>query len=73
MVPDSVKIGKNCDGKQTGIATCKFETEESCKLALNKKQGQYMGNRWIELLQITEEEYDLFEQDQRDRITLRLS
>ena len=39
VIPDSIKLGRNEDGKMTGQAACLFETKEDAKNALNEMQG----------------------------------
>jgi hypothetical protein len=50
---DSIKIGKYPNGKLTGDAVVLFESGDDAKLALNERQKQSIGHRYIELFQIT--------------------
>ena len=36
LIQNSIKLGKNEDGKMTGQATCLFETKDDAKNALNE-------------------------------------
>ena len=36
LIQNSIKLGRNEDGKMTGQATCLFETKEDAKNALNE-------------------------------------
>ena len=48
-VRESVKIGELSDGRKTGQATVLFENETEAENAMNEKQGQNVGSRWVEL------------------------
>lgn len=61
IFPESIKLGRNSENNKTGEAACLFKTEDDCKKAFIDKQGQNIGHRWIQLLQITYEEYLNFE------------
>ena len=67
LVEDSVKIGTMSDGKLTGEASCLFETPEDCQQAHQNKNQQHIGSRWINLIMIPEEEYNDFENNQKDK------
>lgn len=60
MVEDSIKIGKYSNGKTTGEAVVMFQSSEDCALAYNEKYKKYIGNRFIELFTIPEQEYQYF-------------
>ena len=64
MVPGSIKLGRNDDGRMTGQAACLFETKEDAKSALNEMQGQNIGHRWIELYTISHKDWENFGQEQ---------
>lgn len=57
LIPSSVHIGKNKEGRRTGFGSLLFTSEEECRRALNDKQGGHMGNRYIELYLISLGEY----------------
>jgi len=46
------------------MAACKFPTEEICKVAMNEKQGSLIGQRWVDLFQISLNEFENFEASQ---------
>ena len=53
--PDSVKLQKIAEtGQSTGRAAVRFASEAKAKEAMNQRQGEKMGTRWIELFQISE-------------------
>lgn len=58
---ESVKIGRNQDNTRTGEGAVLFKSEQECKRAFLGKQGQNIGHRWIELYQITFQDYLNFE------------
>jgi RNA recognition motif-containing protein len=39
VLGESVKLGRQTDGRSTGQAAILFQSEEACKLAMNDKQG----------------------------------
>lgn len=49
IINDSVKFGMNKNGTKTGHAICLFANAEAANLAMEQKQGQNIGHRWIEL------------------------
>jgi len=49
IVEDSVKLGVYEDGRKSGNACVLFETPEECARAKSEKEGQQIGNRWINL------------------------
>ena len=51
-IRDSIRIGELTDGRKTGQAVLLFESEEEAANAMNEKQGQNVGSRWVELYQI---------------------
>jgi len=55
--PDSIKIGKTSEGGKTGEGALLFNDEEECKKAFLEKQGHNIGHRWVELYQLTVEDY----------------
>ena len=61
FIPDSIKIGKNQENVKTGEGAILFQDEGESKKAFNEKQGQHIGHRWIELYQITYDDYLNFE------------
>ena len=62
-VRESVKIGELSDGRKTGQATVLFENETEAENAMNEKQGQNVGSRWVELYQMPYSEYESFMDD----------
>ena len=65
VVSDSIKLGKNDEGKATGQAACLFETPEDAKNAMVEKQGQNIGHRWVEIYQQTYADYLTFHEGQK--------
>lgn len=61
LFPESIKIGKDADNTKTGEAAVLFKDENECKKAYTEKQGQHIGHRWVELYQITYQDYLDFE------------
>ena len=59
---DSVKIGRNSDNTKTGEAAVAFKDEVECKRAFQSQQGKSIAHRWIELYQITYQDYIDFHQ-----------
>jgi len=49
VVPDSVIIGEMSNGKKTGEGVILFKNEEEAARAVNEKNGDNLGKRWIEL------------------------
>ena len=60
LVEDSIKIGKYQNGKNTGEAVVSFATPEDAQSAFNDKYKKYIGSRFIELLAITDADYNHF-------------
>ena len=58
---DSVKIGRNQDNTKTGECAVVFKDEPECKRAFQQKQGHNIAHRWIELYQITYQDYINFD------------
>ena len=60
LVEDSIKIGKYSNGKSSGEAVVAFATPEDTQNAYNDKYKKYIGSRFIELLAITDADYNHF-------------
>ena len=73
IIQDSIKLGKNSEGRITGEGCCLFESPTECKNAMQAKQGQHIGSRWVELYQFTYDEYCNFNQTQLNRKSVYLS
>lgn len=71
LVEDSVRIGKMNNGKLTGEACVLFEQPEDARMALNAKQKQYLGQRYVELFSVTAEEHQNFEVQQQQKFENR--
>lgn len=56
-IRDSIHLGMLADGRKTGQAALLFETQEEASSAMNEKQGQNVGSRWVELYQIPYSQY----------------
>ena len=61
LIEDSVKIGKMSDGKLTGEAAVMFDSSDDCSAAHSKLNQEYIGNRWVKLIQVGDEEHTDFE------------
>jgi RNA recognition motif-containing protein len=70
---ETIKIGRNQDKTLTGEGSVLFKDEAECKRAFREKQGQNIAHRWIELYQITLQDYFNFDQMQQHRRTVKLS
>jgi len=62
-IRDSIQIGELSDGRKTGQATLLFENQTEAENAMNEKQGQNVGSRWVELYQIPYSEFESFLED----------
>ena len=71
-IRESVRIGELADGRKTGQAAVLFENEEEAKNAMNEKQGQNVGSRWVELYQMPYSQYESFADDQLQQKTVAL-
>lgn len=60
LVEDSIKIGKYQNGKNSGEAVVAFATPEDTQNAYNDRYKKYIGSRFIELLAITDADYNHF-------------
>ena len=47
LVPDSIKIERGDDDRITGWGAALFETEEEAERAMNERQKECIGTRWI--------------------------
>jgi len=72
FIRDSVRIGTLADGRKTGQAALLFENEEEAANAMNEKQGQNVGSRWVELYQMPYSQYESFADDQLNQKTVML-
>lgn len=61
VVPGSIKIGLNANRQRTGEAVVLFHSAEEARRAESEKDGNNIGNRWIELYRITCSQYKSFE------------
>ena len=71
-IRDSIRIGELQDGRKTGQATLLFQNEEEAKNAMNEKQGQNVGSRWVELYQMSFAQFQSFQDDQLNQKTVSL-
>lgn len=71
-IRESVRIGQLEDGRKTGQAALLFLNEEEAKNAMNEKQGQNVGSRWVELYQMPYSQYESFADDQLNQKTVSL-
>lgn len=60
-VAGGIKIGLNANRQRTGEAVVQFKTPEEARKAETEKDGNNIGNRWIELYLITTAQYKSFE------------
>lgn len=72
FIRDSVRIGELADGRKTGQAAVLFANMEEAKNAMNEKQGQNVGSRWVELYQMPYSQYLNFMEDQLSQKTVLL-
>lgn len=56
----SVVIGLGRDGRPNGFASILFESEADAENAMNARNGEYIGNRYVDLSIITYEDYSRF-------------
>lgn len=56
----SVVIGLGRDSRPNGFAAILFESEGDAEAAMTKQNGQYIGNRYVDLTQITYGDYSRF-------------
>lgn len=71
-IRDSVRLGELADGRKTGQAAVLFENTDEAASAMNEKQGQNVGSRWVELYQIPFSQYETFTDDQLNQKTVNL-
>ena len=71
-VRDSIRIGELTDGRKTGQAALLFENADEASNAMNEKQGQNVGSRWVELYQMPYSQYSSFQDDQLQQKTVSL-
>lgn len=60
FVRGSLRIGEFADGKRTGEAVVLFETEEDAALAVETKNHEHIGTRWVNLCQQPYDHYQNF-------------
>ena len=60
LVPDSVKIERGDDDRITGWGAVVFETEEEAQRALDERQKESIGSRWIQLYPLQYGRYKTF-------------
>ena len=60
LVPDTVKIERGDDDRITGWGCVVFETEEEAQRALEERQKESMGSRWIQLYPMPYGRYKTF-------------
>jgi len=73
IVRESVKFGRNFEGRKTGEAVVLFETQEEAQRAIKERQGQHIGHRWIELFLIHPDEYAGFDEKQLSNYSVSLA
>jgi len=61
LIEDSVKIGKMSDGKLTGEAAVLFDSPDECQRAHTDRNQKYIGQRWVKLISVHEDEHTGFE------------
>ena len=71
-VRDSIRIGELTDGRKTGQAALLFENADEAANAMNEKQGQNVGSRWVELYQMPYSQYSSFQDDQLQQKTVSI-
>jgi len=49
IIQDSVKFSCFEDGRRTGVAAVLFASSDAALHAMDQKQGQNIGHRWIEI------------------------
>lgn len=59
-IEKSVVLGLGRDGRKNGFGTILFEDEKEAKDAMTEMQGQYVGNRYVDLTQISYGDYSRF-------------
>jgi RNA recognition motif-containing protein len=59
-IEKSVVLGLGRDGRKNGFGTILFEDEKETKDAMTEMQGQYVGNRYVDLTQISYGDYSRF-------------
>ena len=60
LVPDSIKIERNEEDRITGWGAVCFETEEEAARALEERQKESIGSRWIQLYPLQYGRYQTF-------------
>jgi len=61
LVADSIKIERNADDDRiTGWGAALFETEEDAAKALEERQKESIGSRWIQLYPMPYWQYQKF-------------
>ena len=60
IIEKSVVFGQNKKGKKSGFGAILFESEKDAEAAINKLNGEYIGDRYVELSLITYGEYIRF-------------
>ena len=60
LVPDTVKIERGDDDRITGFGAVVFETEEEAQRAMDERQKESMGSRWIQIYPMTYGRYKTF-------------
>ena len=56
----SVVLGLNPDGRKNGFGAILFNTEQDASNAINELNGEYLGDRYVELSLITYGDYSKF-------------
>ena len=60
LIPDSVKIERGDDDRITGFGAVVFETEEEAQRAMDERQKESMGSRWIQIYPMPYGRYKTF-------------
>lgn len=60
IVPKSVVLGLNQEGRKNGFGAILFETEDEASRAAKEMNQQYIGNRYVDLSVITYADYKGF-------------
>ena len=60
IVPKSVVLGLNQDGRKNGFGAILFESEGEAARAAKEMNQQYVGNRYVDLSVITYADYKSF-------------
>jgi RNA recognition motif-containing protein len=60
MIPSSIKYKLDESGRKSGQACVQFQTKSDSLRALAERHKKSLGQRWIELIEIDQSEYENF-------------